>query len=257
MPKSEFGKLLRLFRLRANLNSLDDFVSLLSDIGLDLDTSILSRWQNGIRLPKDRRTIVFLIKALVSQGGITSPGEANRLCELADKGYLTVDEMKFLFPNFKQGVYGFNDFNQIKIYFTTSGRTEIINRSNPDRILALLKSYKNTIITSTYKPIGVRDQFYVGTDEDRQEIYDEAIEYLQASDLVVIEITTPSTSMGYLLRLSLDLNKMVIALYTDSVLPYFVSFVRNQNLQVIHYDHHNLSKTLFQALSFSSQRVKL
>lgn len=92
-----FGQLLKLFRLRSGLHRLSDFSEILFLSGLDLSNSELSRWQTDQRLPKDRRTLLVVVRTLATAGGLKFIGEANQLLEAAGQGNLTAHELFDLF----------------------------------------------------------------------------------------------------------------------------------------------------------------
>jgi len=69
----------------------------LAELNVSLDSSTLSHWQCGTRIPKDRRTLIYVIKILITSDGLKNVAEANALLEAASQGYLTPAERKFLF----------------------------------------------------------------------------------------------------------------------------------------------------------------
>ena len=95
----EFGKLLKQVRLDAGFHTLQSFSQELAVYGLEIDPSLLSHWQRGARLPKDRQVILLLLRVLIAHQGIKTPEAANTFCEAAGMGFLTDREQYSLFEN--------------------------------------------------------------------------------------------------------------------------------------------------------------
>lgn len=94
--KPLFGKLFKFFRLRSGMSTISEFSSKLVDEGIIFEDSLFSRWQNGSRIPKDRRTILKILKIFIDNSGISSLKEANAFLESAGQGYLTSSELDLL-----------------------------------------------------------------------------------------------------------------------------------------------------------------
>ena len=91
--QNSFSALFKKFRLLSQFKTLQQFSSTLTEYGLEVDPSLLSRWQSASRIPSDRTTILMLIKVFVSANGIKNCHEANELMVAAGQGELTDDEL--------------------------------------------------------------------------------------------------------------------------------------------------------------------
>jgi len=91
-----FGQLFKLFRLKSGFRTLNSLSNQFYKKGITISDSELSRWQNGKRTPKDRKTILVLIEILINNNGICFIGEANHLLDIAGRGYLTESEISHL-----------------------------------------------------------------------------------------------------------------------------------------------------------------
>lgn len=91
-----FSELFKRARLKAGFATLSEFGKALADEGLIFEDSLFSRWQNGSRIPKDRKTLLKILKVLIDNFGITSLREANVLLESTDQGNLTESELQRL-----------------------------------------------------------------------------------------------------------------------------------------------------------------
>lgn len=84
-----FKDLFKRSRLRSGFLNLSEFGKALADEGFVFEDSLFSRWQNGSRIPKDRKLLLALIKIFIKKGGITTLKETNDLLVSAGQGYLT------------------------------------------------------------------------------------------------------------------------------------------------------------------------
>lgn len=88
--------MIKKFRLRSEIHSLKLLGDLLAEEGLIYDTSVLTRWQNGERIPRKRKTLITLLTIFKRWGGLKVVREANEFLESANQGYLTDYEKKIL-----------------------------------------------------------------------------------------------------------------------------------------------------------------
>jgi len=88
-----FGNLFKRFRLKAEFATLSEFGKALADEGFIYEDSILSRWQQGTRIPSNRNLLLTMIEIFFERGGITSLREANIFLESARQGYFTEEEL--------------------------------------------------------------------------------------------------------------------------------------------------------------------
>ena len=93
-----FASLFKKYRLRSGFSTLKELADYLSQEGLIYDDSLLSRWQNGIRVPKDRNVILKLIEVFVKKGGIKRVEEADELLTNLEFLPLNKKEKELFFP---------------------------------------------------------------------------------------------------------------------------------------------------------------
>jgi putative hydrolase of HD superfamily len=91
---STFGELFKKYRLKSEFSTLSSFGNALANEGYVYEDSIYSHWQKNVRVPKDRKLLLVIIKIFVERGGIKTAVEANTLLASAGQGYLTHDELK-------------------------------------------------------------------------------------------------------------------------------------------------------------------
>ena len=86
---SSFAALFKKYRLRSEIETLSEFGDLLAQEGIVYETSLFTRWQNGERVPRDRRILLSIIKVFVKRIAIQTAQEANLLLDSAGEKYLT------------------------------------------------------------------------------------------------------------------------------------------------------------------------
>jgi len=139
----------------------------------------------------------------------------------------------------------------MKIYFNASGRGYKQYGETYRLIYKCLQDLGHTLLDDSIIKFKA-DIFYEGTDVDRLNKDKNALRYIKEADLVVIEVSVNSFSMGYILHLALDLGKPVIAIYRDDNQPLFASLIENDKLQVLDYTNKNLKSLLHEAISCAS-----
>lgn len=139
----------------------------------------------------------------------------------------------------------------MKIYFTASSRgTEKFNKYYK-KIYNLITAQGHSH-TSDYSKESDPSEIYKPDEEAHVELYKRAVNQLKKSDVVVLEVSKHSLTMGYLLELGLNLGKPVIALYQNGCKPAFAAGITDDKLQVVEYNETNLEDLLVDALDYSS-----
>lgn len=90
---STFGELFKKYRLRSEFSTLSQFGNALAQEGFIYEDSIYSHWQKNVRVPKDRKLLLALVKIFIERGGIRTAAEANGFLESTGHGYLTSEEL--------------------------------------------------------------------------------------------------------------------------------------------------------------------
>ena len=91
-----FGQLFKTYRLRAEFASLSEFADAFAQKGFFYEQSIFSHWQNGNRIPSNRKVVINLIEVFIESGAIKTYEQANEILESAGHGYLTNTELQNL-----------------------------------------------------------------------------------------------------------------------------------------------------------------
>lgn len=88
-----FGELFKKHRLKSEFSTLSQFGDALAQEGFIYEDSIYSHWQKNVRVPKDRKLLLVLIKIFIEKGGMLTLLEANDFLNSAGQGYLTPEEL--------------------------------------------------------------------------------------------------------------------------------------------------------------------
>lgn len=95
------------------------------------------------------------------------------------------------------------------------------------------------------------NQFY---EQDQKQIikhYQETLENLRKADIVVVEASTNSMSMGFLVNQALELDKPVIVFHLRDHTPFFFLGIQNEKLHIYEYSLDNVAKTVKDALDYA------
>lgn len=131
----------------------------------------------------------------------------------------------------------------MKIHFDASGRGLDLFRDNYVMIEKLIQDLGHENLNHVFD-MEVVEQFYEGPHSERVERYKKLMESLKKSELVILEVSVHSLSMGYWLQKAMDLNKSVIALYLKDYEPKFLEGVEDEKLQIIEYSADELESIL-------------
>ena len=140
----------------------------------------------------------------------------------------------------------------MKVYFTASLRGKANKDLRYEKIYSTIEDLGNTHIDSLVIE-GDQNNFYSGSHDDQVNLYKRALENIKTADLVVLEVSVPSLSMGFLLLKALEASKPVIAMYKQGYSPYFALGIDDERLQVIDYTDENLEVEIKSALEIAQE----
>lgn len=142
----------------------------------------------------------------------------------------------------------------MKIYFTSSVRGKKEFGENYKHIFQAIEQMGHTNLDPDFQGED-EDNFYEGSHEDQIQLYKETMQKLKAADVVILEVSEHSLSMGYVMNQALDLGKSVIALYVKDRQPYFAAGIDNEKLQVLEYSLETLGPVLESALDYAQETM--
>lgn len=140
----------------------------------------------------------------------------------------------------------------MKVYFTASARGV---KEYGNYYQQIYESLENLGYEHVDDSIGrIDDNFYSGTHDDKVKEYNLAVKSIKESDIVVLEVSTHSLSMGYVLQRALDMNRPVICLHVVDKVPAFATVIDNEKLQVLEYSKHNLKQVIEEAVDYAKDQ---
>lgn len=140
----------------------------------------------------------------------------------------------------------------MKIYFTCSARGMEEYGENYKMIYNVVLKLGHQHVDD-YKTESDPLKVYHYSDTESVELYKRTVASMNRCDIVLLEVSKHSLTMGYLIQRSLELGKPVIALHVNGKAPVFVSGIQEDKLQVVEYDLNSLDKVLNSAIIYASE----
>jgi len=147
----------------------------------------------------------------------------------------------------------------MKIYFIASLYGKEKYNSNYVAIVEALKFLGHKVISSHVLSKTVMD-IKNQNDDDREKYYKQMISWMNSADLVVAEVTSPSSSVGHELTVALEKEKPVVALAYNGVAPNIFYGIKEDKFELIEYENLNLrqlSKILSKALQHAQDSMDI
>lgn len=144
----------------------------------------------------------------------------------------------------------------MKVYFTSTIKAKKTLQENFELIYKTIEElgYKN--VTDFLLKVDP-EKFYSRSSHVAEEHYGEMFKKIKTSDAVVLEISTHSLGMGYLVNLVLEMGKPVVLLHTKEASPFLFKFIRDERLQIWEYNQENLKEVLEDALEEAKQMMSV
>jgi hypothetical protein len=144
----------------------------------------------------------------------------------------------------------------MKIYFTASARGK-------DKYLEYYKKIYESIEELGHENLDKllfeinTEEFYSGNEKKQKDLYKNTLIKIRKADVIVLEVSVQSLSMGYIIDKALENCKPVILLYKEKVdvNPYFVGGIQDEKLQVYDYNLNNLKDLLRNALDDANEQM--
>lgn len=94
----------------------------------------------------------------------------------------------------------------------------------------------------------------ITSQEEMRKWYSRSLSHIKSSDLVVIELSYPSTAnVGHVLTTALDIGKPVVCLYKEDREPFFLMGLVNDKLTIIPYSDRDLEEVLDSAITYAQE----
>lgn len=143
----------------------------------------------------------------------------------------------------------------MKVYFTAA-----ISQINEfggmyKRIAKLIKDKGHELESGNLFSM-TKTSIVVTDEKTRLEWYNQSMKNITKSDMIVVEISMPSTvNVGHELSVALDKGLPVLALYREDRDPIFLRGTKNDKLQVVSYNATNLEAVLSAGIDYASEQM--
>ncbi|PIY78961.1 MAG: hypothetical protein COY81_05265 [Candidatus Pacebacteria bacterium CG_4_10_14_0_8_um_filter_43_12] len=142
----------------------------------------------------------------------------------------------------------------MKVYFTASLRGKKNNDLDYTKIYSAIENLGHQNIDDLVIS-GNTQQFYTGSHNDQLSLYKKALDNVKTADLIILEVSIPSLSMGFLLLKALEASKPVIALYKVGYSPFFALGIDDERLQVVDYTEESIEEELKSAIEVAQEKA--
>lgn len=143
----------------------------------------------------------------------------------------------------------------MKVYFTASARGIPDYRDRYNLIFTTIKQLGHTNIDDLVVTLnGADDLYHQDSRESQVQLFQKTVQLIREADVVVLEVSTHSLSMGFVIHKALEIGKPVIALYAEDNTPYFASGIIDDKFQVVDYDAENIKQILSDSLEYAQEK---
>jgi len=146
----------------------------------------------------------------------------------------------------------------MQVYFVASSRLVGKDIDLYSRFYKIISSEHKMVSDKVLKWIknGIKDLSKESL-ETKKENYLNILKCIKRADMVVMEISGHSVSMGYILSKALEENKPVIAMYTADMDPVFVKGIVNHKLILAEYNKTNLEQVISESINKAKSLVDM
>lgn len=142
------------------------------------------------------------------------------------------------------------------IFFTTSIRGLKDFEKNYNIIFDNINKLGHTYV-GNYPFKVTTNEVYSYNQNENMELFNSMNSFMKECDLMILEVSKHSVSMGYMIMKMLSLKKPVVALYTKNNNPAFLVGIEDENFQLLEYNENNLVNLLKDAIEFSKSNNTL
>jgi len=142
----------------------------------------------------------------------------------------------------------------MKIFFSCSARGYKEYGESYDKIFSIIQQLGHMHLDDYHENMDP-NRIYNSTHDENLKLYKQSMESIRKCDVCVVEVSTHSLTMGYLLQQALNMGKPVIALHMPSNRPVFIAGIEDEKLQVVEYTLENLHNELEAALQNAQENI--
>lgn len=144
----------------------------------------------------------------------------------------------------------------MKIYFIASSRLVDIDPKLYEKIYNFISKDNRMVSDKVMQWIkmGVIN-IQEASKKQKVDNYKTSVDCVKKSDLVIMEVSGHSMSMGYLVSKALEISKPVIALYKKGHMPVFLSGIQDPKLRIVEYENGDVLSVLENAITKAKSLV--
>ena len=135
----------------------------------------------------------------------------------------------------------------MKVYFNASSRSEEETKRSVFLIYDLILENNNSHVFDC-RELVKDNHFYSLNDEEKTSVYKDAEKLIKSADVVIVELSTSSMTMGYLIKQAQEMGKPVVVLHTQKANVDFLIGALSDSFQLLEYSKHNIRQVLKEAL---------
>lgn len=144
----------------------------------------------------------------------------------------------------------------MKIFFAVSPRAIPSQKNEFTKIYQHIEKLGHVNVNDI--PVAANPEtFYDCSQEDIEAMYQDLMKKCKEADVLIIETTIHSLSMGYYIKLGLDLDKPVIILHKPGYKPFFFSGIKNELLQITEYTEHTIPDVIDECLAYAKNAFSI
>ncbi len=144
----------------------------------------------------------------------------------------------------------------MKLYFVASARLVDADPKLYSQMYSFLAAEGKMVSDKVMKWVkkGVKDLSGAPKNISREN-YIQSLDSVKKADVVVMEVSGHSMSMGYLISKALEMNKPVIGLFKKEYEPIFIKGINDPKLILVSYDSENVEQTIKTAIKKANSLV--
>lgn len=138
------------------------------------------------------------------------------------------------------------------VFFTSSIRGLKDFHSNLNAIHSAISILGHNYI-GNYPFKVTEKEVYFANPNNNIKLFKDMEKFMKECDLMILEVSKHSSSMGYMIMRVLSMKKPVIALYVRENNPAFLIGIEDENFQLIEYETATVKDTIKKAIKFACE----
>jgi len=145
---------------------------------------------------------------------------------------------------------------RMRIYFTAPAKGKKLHGDNYKKIYDAIEELGHKNLDDLILTIDPK-KFYSSNREEQADLYKKTVKHIKTADIVILEVSTSSLSMGFVIAKALDEGKPVIILYLEGVSPYFARGIQDERLQALSYTPERVKQILKGGIEEAKERMNV